>query len=192
MTVQACLDSFSAETSITLNINYSSRTSSLDFQKTVEDNISKRTGRIFGPEQGKKLRIFVDDLAMPKVDTYGTQQPLALLRFLIDRAFIYERGGDLDKIIIQDLQFCSAMQPPGSGRNPIDSRLVALYACVGITFPSVACIDKIFVTIMRVRFQGFGEPVQEAVMKLPAMTNQLHNVVQSSMPPTPQIGRAHV
>merc|ERR1719460_3557653 len=94
-------------------------------------------------------------------------------------------SGDLDKIIIQDLQFCSAMQPPGSGRNPIDCRLVALYACVGITFPSNACIDKIFMTIMRVRFQGFGEPVQEAVMKLPAMTMQLHNVVQQSLPPTP-------
>jgi dynein heavy chain len=38
---------------------------------------------------------------------------------------------------------------------------------------------------MRVRFQGFVEPVQEAVMKLPAMTVLLHNVVQSSMPPTP-------
>merc|ERR1719463_719622 len=162
VTLQAALETYPAEESIILNINFSSRTSSLDFQRTIEDNISKRTGRIFGPEQGKKLRVFVDDLSMPKVDTYGTQQPLALLRFLIDRGFMYERGGDLEKIIVQDLQFCSAMQPPGSGRNPIDSRLVALYACVGITFPSKSCIDKIFVTIMRIRFQGFGEAVQEA------------------------------
>ena len=91
----------------------------------------------------------------------------------------------------RDLQFCSAMQPPGSGRNPIDCRLVALYACVGITFPSNACIDKIFMTIMRVRFQGFTEAVQEASIKLPGMTMQLHNVVQQSLPPTPlKIGRA--
>merc|ERR1719460_221887 len=94
-------------------------------------------------------------------------------------------SGDLEKIIIQDLQFCSAMQPPGSGRNPIDCRLVSLFACVGITFPSNSCIDKIFVTIMRVRFQGFAEPVMEAALKLPAMTMQLHNVVQQSLPPTP-------
>ena len=31
-----------------------------------------------------KLLIFVDDLNMPQVDTYGTQQPLALLKFLIE------------------------------------------------------------------------------------------------------------
>lgn len=27
--------------------------------------------------------IFIDDLHMPKVDTYGTQQPIALLKFFI-------------------------------------------------------------------------------------------------------------
>merc|ERR1719399_2754459 len=185
VTTQACLDAFSQETSICLNVNYSSRTSSKDFQSTLEDNITKRTGRIFGPEQGKKLRCFVDDLSMPKVDKYGTQQPLALLRFIIDRGFMYERGGDLEKIIIQDLQFVAAMQPPGSGRNPIDSRLACLFAQIGITFPSGACIDKIFSTIMKVRFAAFTDVVQEAVAKLPHLTMQLHTQVQASMPPTP-------
>ena len=114
------MESYSSDASVILNINYSSRTSSLDFQRTMEDNISKRTGRIFGPEQGKKLRIFIDDLSMPKIDLYGTQQPLALLKFLMERMFMYECGGDLDKIIIQDCQFVSGMQPPGAGRNTID------------------------------------------------------------------------
>lgn len=27
--------------------------------------------------------IFIDDLHMPKVDTYGTQQPIALLKFFV-------------------------------------------------------------------------------------------------------------
>merc|ERR1712061_853549 len=100
-------ESYPPEESAILNINFSSRTSSLDFQRTMQDNVTKRTGRIYGPEQGKKLFVFVDDLSMPKIDTYGTQQPLALLKFLMERAFLYERGGDLDKIIIQDCQYIS-------------------------------------------------------------------------------------
>ena len=147
----------------------------------MEDNISKRTGRIFGPDQGKKLRIFIDDLSMPKIETwrpkfvrcpfwkaqkktqktdwtdifsiiltnqklfwkmwaleiggfakdlYGTQQPLALLKFLMESClvkitlskskqvpslstsgmFMYERGGDLDKIIIQVQQIVIFME----------------------------------------------------------------------------------
>ena len=32
---------------------------------------------------------------MPKVDIYGTQQPIALSKFLIEMGFIYDRGGNL-------------------------------------------------------------------------------------------------
>jgi len=56
-----------------LGINFSSRTNSADLQAIIEDNIDKRSGRVFGPKMpGKKLVIFIDDLHMPKVDTYGT------------------------------------------------------------------------------------------------------------------------
>jgi dynein heavy chain len=50
VTMQAALETYSIEESVILNINYSSRTSSLDFQRTIEDNVSKRTGRIYGPD----------------------------------------------------------------------------------------------------------------------------------------------
>lgn len=80
-----------------LIINFSSRTQSIDVQMNIEDNIEKRSGRIFGPKNpGKKLVIFIDDMHMPRIDTYGTQQPIAWLKFLIEKGFIYERGGNLD------------------------------------------------------------------------------------------------
>jgi len=58
---------------------------------------------VFGPKNpGKKLVICIDDLHMPKIDTYGTQQPIAWLKFLVEKGFIYERGGNLDQKIIKD------------------------------------------------------------------------------------------
>jgi len=54
-------------------MNFSSRTRSIDVQNILEDNIDKRSGRIFGPKvPGKNLIIFVDDMHMPNVDKYGT------------------------------------------------------------------------------------------------------------------------
>lgn len=50
-----------------------------------QDATEKRTKDTYGPPIGKRLLLFVDDLNMPRVDTYGTQQPIALLKLFIDR-----------------------------------------------------------------------------------------------------------
>ena len=51
----------------------------------MQDGTEKRTKDTYGPPMGKKLMVFLDDLNMPRVDQYGTQQPIALLKLLIDR-----------------------------------------------------------------------------------------------------------
>ena len=55
----------------------------MDVQKTIEENVDKRSARTYGPPAGRQLVVFIDDLNMPKIDVYGTQQPIALLKFLI-------------------------------------------------------------------------------------------------------------
>ncbi len=54
-------------------------------QYTQQDGTEKRTKDTYGPPMGKRLMIFLDDLNMPRMDQYGTQQPIALLKLLIDR-----------------------------------------------------------------------------------------------------------
>lgn len=67
------LNQLPAENYMKLIINFSSRTQSIDVQMNIEDNIEKRSGRIFGPKNpGKKLVIFIDDMHMPRIDHYGT------------------------------------------------------------------------------------------------------------------------
>ena len=100
--IQSYLNSLPADNYIKLNINFSSRTASIDMQKTLEDNIDKKSGRNFGPKiPGRKLIVFIDDVHMPKVDIYGTQQPIALLKLLLDKGYMYERGGNLDMKIVK-------------------------------------------------------------------------------------------
>ena len=55
------------------------------FLYTPQDGTEKRTKDTYGPPMGKRLMIFLDDLNMPRMDQYGTQQPIALLKLLIDR-----------------------------------------------------------------------------------------------------------
>jgi hypothetical protein len=50
-----------------LNINFSSRSTSLDVQRNLESILEKRTKDTYGPPIGKKLVCFIDDLNMPQV-----------------------------------------------------------------------------------------------------------------------------
>ena len=136
VTIQNTLKGLSEEKYCLLNINFSSRTTSLDFQKTLEENVDKRSIRTYGPTSGKTLIVFIDDLNMPKIDKYGTQQPIQLLRFLIDRKNLYQRSGDLELRNIVDSQYIGSMTPPSGGNNVVEPRFISLFNCANITFPS--------------------------------------------------------
>ena len=56
-----------SETFVQLNINFSSRTTSADVQRSLEAAVEKRTKDTYGPPIGKKLIVFLDDLNMPQV-----------------------------------------------------------------------------------------------------------------------------
>ncbi len=81
----------------------------MDVQRNFESNVEKRTKDTYGPPPGKKLVVFIDDLNMPKVDTYGTQQPIALLKLLLEKGGMYDRGKDLNWKKYQDMVFIAAM-----------------------------------------------------------------------------------
>lgn len=46
---------------------------------------------------------------MPQVDTYGTQQPIALLKLLLEKGGMYDRGKDLNWKTFKDIFFIAAM-----------------------------------------------------------------------------------
>lgn len=61
------------------------------------------------PILGKTLLVFIDDMNMPQVDTYGTQQPIALLKLLLEKGGMYDRGKDLNWKFIKEIFFIAAM-----------------------------------------------------------------------------------
>ena len=80
VTISNYLGNLDVAKNIILNMSFSNRTTSMDVQRSVEDSVEKRTKDTYGPPMGKLLTLFLDDLNMPRVDTYGTQQPIALLK----------------------------------------------------------------------------------------------------------------
>lgn len=97
------------DSQLLLNINFSSRTTSMDVQRNLEANVEKRTKDTYGPPMGKRLLVFMDDMNMPQVDEYGTQQPIALLKLLLEKGGMYDRGKELNLKNYRDIGFVAAM-----------------------------------------------------------------------------------
>ena len=68
-----------ADDIINRNIGMSYYTSSYTLQMEMEGHIDKRSGSYYGPPMGKTMVFFVDDMNLPQVETYGTQNAIALL-----------------------------------------------------------------------------------------------------------------
>ncbi|KAL7022048.1 hypothetical protein ACKWTF_012111 [Chironomus riparius] len=170
---------------IVLNINFSSRTTSMDVQRTIEAAVEKRTKNIFGPPVGKKLIAFVDDMNMPKVDDYGTQQPIALLKLLFEHGGMYDRGKDLHWKLFKDISFMAAMGKSGGGRNEVDSRFISKFAVINLQFPLDSTLKHIYGSILNGHLKSFPEKVQTASDIVVQMTLDLFEIATLQLPPTP-------
>ncbi|KAI9102678.1 dynein heavy chain and region D6 of dynein motor-domain-containing protein [Phlyctochytrium arcticum] len=185
VTVQKFLRTLPTDKNFVLNMNFSSRTTSMDVQKNLEANVEKRTKDTYGPTAGRRMITFIDDLNMPAKDTYGTQQPIALLKLLIERGGLYDRGKELNWKNLKDVQFIGAMGTPGGGRNDIDTRFASLFCVFNVTFPKENSLIRIYSSILQGHVSPFTEAVRSAAEKLTSVTLKLYSEISKTLMPTP-------
>ncbi|KAM5237710.1 dynein axonemal heavy chain 10 [Ctenodactylus gundi] len=184
-TTQNFLRNLNKETNIVVMVSFSSRTTSLDIQRNLEANVEKRTKDTYGPPMGKRLLVFMDDMNMPKVDEYGTQQPIALLRLLLEKGFLYDRGKELNCKSLRDLGFLAAMGKAGGGRNEVDPRFMSLFSVFNVPFPSEQSLHLIYFSILRGHTSTFHESIVAVSSKLTFCTLVLYKTIVQDLPPTP-------
>ena len=87
MQAKEFLNSASKEAYKNCILNFNNYTEPVGVQKIMHDALGKRYGKRYGPPMNMHMIYFIDDINMPKLDTYGYQAPIALLRMLIDHKF---------------------------------------------------------------------------------------------------------
>ncbi|KAG9480610.1 hypothetical protein GDO78_012200 [Eleutherodactylus coqui] len=128
---------------VSLYINFSAQTSSVRTQEIIESKLEKKRKTILGAPGNKRVIIFVDDLNMPKLDRYGSQPPIELLRQYQDFKGFYDREKMFWKEI-QDVTIAAACAPPGGGRNPVTPRFIRHFSMLCLPTPSEHSLKQIF------------------------------------------------
>ena len=169
-------------------LTFSAQTSANQTQDLLDNKFQRRSNKIYGPPPGKYSVVFVDDLNMPKKETFGAQPPLELLRQWMDHQGWYDRKEKIKKEIV-DIVFLSAMGPPGGGRSVITNRLVRHFNLITYTILEESDITMIYTKILTALLRTYQEPVRSGVSAVVTASISLYNFVEKNLLPTPD--RSH-
>ncbi|KAM6471116.1 dynein axonemal heavy chain 6 [Liasis olivaceus] len=165
-------------------LNFSAQTSSARTQEIIESKLEKKRKNILGAPGKKRVVIFVDDLNMPKLDRYGSQPPIELLRQYQDFGGFYDR----DKLFwkeIHDVTICSACAPPGGGRNPVTARFIRHFAMLCLPTPSEHSLKQIFQAILKGFLAEFSQAVKQCASSIVEAAVEIYQRMSIDLLPTP-------
>lgn len=166
-------------------MTFSAQTQSVVTQNTIEGKLEKKRKNLLGAPAGRKIIIFVDDINMPNVETYGAQPPIELLRQLLDYNGFYDRDKLFWKELTDVLLLCGGA-PPGGGRSVLTQRFSRHFNVLSIPPASNAALTHIFESILAA-FLGtkFVPEVQRMCKSIVAATIEIYTRISEELLPTP-------
>jgi dynein heavy chain len=107
---------------------------------------------------------------MPKVEKYGAQPPIELLRQLVDHSFFYDLK-EKTKMQVIDFTMLCAMMPPHGGRNKLNERFLRHFNIIGINEQNEETLKSIFSTILDWNFK-------KQYVKYPIKTKTIYSFIK--------------
>ncbi|XP_055607362.1 dynein axonemal heavy chain 3 isoform X2 [Uranotaenia lowii] len=165
-------------------INCSARSTAHQMQDTIMSKLDRRRKGVYGPPVGKKCVNFIDDVAMPARDEYGSQPPLELIRTWLDHG-IWSDLRDTTKIELIDLLFVGAMGLVG-GSNFIPQRVYRHMFVVSVDSFEDTTLNRIFSAIGEWHFsKGYPDTVSRMAKNLSSAVVAVYRGAIENFLPTP-------
>ncbi|KAJ1518310.1 Dynein heavy chain 6, axonemal [Coelomomyces lativittatus] len=169
---------------IPIYLNFSAQTSSAMTQQYLELKLEKKKKNIMGAPLNSRIVVFVDDLNMPKQDSYGSQPPIELIRQYLTMQGFYDRE-KLTWKCIEDISILSACAPPGGGRSVVTPRLLRHFNILNVSMPSDASLSRIFKSILDGFLKPFATEIKSVAEAIVKSSIDLFNHMCTELLPTP-------
>lgn len=167
-------------------VTFSAKTSANQTQNMIMSKLDKRRKGVFGPQFGKKMCLFVDDVSMPQKEVFGAQPPIELLRTFLDAGY-WSDLKDATRVDLVDIVLLCAMAPPGAGKNEVTGRFQRHFNSISILPFSEATLNRIFGTLCStyMRKNEMSSDVLSVAKPLVEATQQIYTQAMQNLLPTP-------
>uniref|UniRef100_A0A8C7WKA2 Uncharacterized protein n=1 Tax=Oncorhynchus mykiss TaxID=8022 RepID=A0A8C7WKA2_ONCMY len=128
---------------LTCTLQCTARTTTAYIQAHMLQNLVKKGKNNLGAPKNKSVLVFVDDLNMPTLDSYGAQPSMEFIRQFIELQGVFD-AKTLTWKGIQDVTLCAACAPPGGGRQNLSPRLLRHFSVLLLPHPSSNTMQHIF------------------------------------------------
>ena len=126
---------------------------------------------------------FIDDMNLPYVETYGTQNAIALLTQHMQYGSIFDRGDLGIRKHLMDIQYVAAMNPT-AGSFEICQRCQRHFATFAIAMPSASDLNTIFSSLFGGHLRSFQPAMQDLTGKIVESAISIHESVSSRFLPS--------
>ncbi|EGW31386.1 cytoplasmic dynein heavy chain [Spathaspora passalidarum NRRL Y-27907] len=159
-----------------LSLNFSKDTSPISLLKSLEQfceyKKSNRGIQLAPKVSGKWVVVFCDEINLPKMDKYGTQQVISLIRLMVEHKGFW-RTGDQQWVSLENIQFVGACNSPKDpGRNALSERFLRHVSLIMVDYPGTTSLKQIYHTfsyaILKCApvLRGFSQAITDASIEI--------------------------
>ncbi|RLV89834.1 Dynein heavy chain cytoplasmic [Spathaspora sp. JA1] len=159
-----------------LSLNFSKETSPISLLRSLEQFCQyKKTNRgiQLAPKiAGKWVVVFCDEINLPQLDKYGTQQVISLIRLMVEHKGFW-RTEDQQWITLENIQFVGACNSPKDpGRNALSERFMRHVSVIMVDYPGTISLKQIYQTFNSAilkcapALRGFSQAITDASIEI--------------------------
>ena len=163
---------------------FSAQTEASTVYEGVLSKLCTRKRNVRGAYLGREMVIFVEDVNMPKKETYGAQPPIEILRQIMDKKMLYHKN-EMEEIMIVDTSLFVLAAPPEGGKNPLDPRFMGHFGVIAFPLPRTQIIQRIFSNILETQLINFEDIIRNISSDIVQASVEFYENIIKTKRPTP-------
>jgi dynein heavy chain len=173
-----------------LTLNLTPRIQQSTIFNSIVARLNKHRRGVFGPPEGFKMIIFLDNLGLPLPDSHGDQPATELIHQLLDHGSVYHPE-DFSPVELLNTTIVATTATHYGMNQQISDRTLRHFHVVSTTPPTDESVNKIFSSRFNVFFKtrGFQPEAAGVIGPIIQSTIAIYNTLRDTLLPVPE--KAH-